>query len=311
MTTLAESLDQAGGSLNPALLAGLRVLSDDQQIPFTQYIRYVLPLDGYVYWLATQQTIIRGSLHYPADKRQLEDETISISRVVFTTGVPVQEFNAIGPNTIWIGEAAGLKFAFSQQAPYYQAAGIYHYSGDAVYPAMESQLVQLGAQLPPKTLIVSNSLPAWLSLLSYNPPWLVNPGITLFPSFAVPDNLRPPYGAVHIMSEDTRPMAGLPVIGAMSAHSQLACDRVRITLYGTTNTQALAFLDLVNQYSADTDNIGMMGAVVARDEKRTQAELGVLAMKKTFLFEVDYLQSAMPGVALQLIKSAPITFILQ
>ena len=313
MTSVFESLQQQDGTLNPALDAGLRILSDDQEIPFTQYIRYVLPLDGYVFWLATQSATIRGSFHYSANKQQREDETIPISRVLFTTSTEVQRFAEIGPDTIWIGEAAGLKFAFSQQGLFYQADGLYHYGGDAVYPALESQLLDVGQQPSPGTLIVSNSLPAWLELKFYTPPWLVvrNPGITLYPSFAVPDNIRPPYGAVHIEPSATHAMAGIPLIAARGAHTQLACDRVRVTLYGTTNAQALAFLDLVNQYSLDTDTIGMMGAAVVRDEKRTQAELGILAMKKTIDFEVDYLQSSMPDVALKLILSAPITFILQ
>jgi hypothetical protein len=308
-----EAAGQTGGQFQANLLAGLKLLSSDAQIVFAQYIRHVLPLDGYVFWLKTMQTLIPGSLHYAAQEQQNYDESFAIRRVVFTTGTMVKQFDEIDPDTIWIGEAAGLKFAFSQQAPFYGPSGVYHYRGDAVYPAMETQLVDVGSELSDKTLIVSNSLPSWLTLKSYSPPWLVapNPCITLYPSFLVPDNLRPPYGAVHIPPDATEPMAGLPLISQNGLHSQLACDRVLITLYGATNAEAMAFLDLVNQYSMDTDAIGIMSAAVARDEKRTQTELGVIAMKKSFAFEVDYLQEAMPSVALKLIKSAPITYIIQ
>lgn len=302
-----SGLDEAQSA---TLTAGLQTLSEDEEIIFTQYVRYVLPLDGYVFWLAVQKTPVRGSLHYGADKQQREDETIAVSRVVFTTKYPVQQFSAIAPDAMWVGEAPGLKFAFSQRGFFYKPSGLWHYSGNAVYPALESQLLDIGAQPATVTLIVSNSLPAWLSLKSYAPIWLTagNPGITLYPSFAVPDNIRPPYGAVHIAPEDTEPMTLAPFIGPMGQHFQLAKDRARVTLYGTTNAQAQAFLDLVYQYSLDTDIIGITAPAIARDEKRTQAELGILAEKKTLTFEVSYLQSAMPNVALQLIKSAPITF---
>jgi hypothetical protein len=133
-----------------------------------------------------------------------------------------------------------------------------------------------------------------------------NPGVTLYPAFLVPDNLRPPYGVIFIPEDRTAPMAGLPVIGQMGQHTQLAYDEVNITLYGLTNIQAAAFLDLVIQYSSDTDAFGLMGASVIRDAHRPQVEISALAMKKTFRFEVDYLQQAMPNVALKLIKSAPV-----
>jgi hypothetical protein len=310
MPTVAEAVNAA--SLKDPLLQGLSVLSQYQQIPFAQYIRYVLPLDGYVFWLKTQKALIAGSLHIAARKDQREDETIAVNRVVFTTGELVQEFNSIGQNTIWVGEAGGNKFAFSQSGPFYQAAELFHYTGEAVYPALESQLVDVGAQLPTDTLIVSNSLPAWLTLISYAPVWLIagNPGITLYPSFLVPDNLRPPYGTVHIPEDQTQPLSAFPAITYGGEHSQLATDHVRVTLYGTTNAQALAFLDLVLQYSRDTNVIGMMTPTpIVRDAKRTQAELGVIAMKKTIDFQVSYLQGTIPGVGWQLILNALTTIL--
>lgn len=308
-------LNEATDAVAPenTLSAGWRTLSLDQSIAFTQYVRKVLPLDGYVFWLKAQQTTIQGSLHYPADKRQNEDETISISRVVFTTDTEVQQFAAVKPNTMWVGEVAGLKFAFSQQGPFYQGAGQWHYSGDAVYPAMETQLADIGT-ISDADLIVSNSLPAWLQLVSYTPEWLIagNPDITLYPSFLVPDNLRPPYGAVHIDPDQTQAIGALPVIGNRGAHSQLASDRVRITLYGATNAQAAAFLDLIYQYSSDTDTIGIMQDTgIIRDEKRIQPELGVIAMKKTISLQVSYLQTSMLNVSRQLIESASVTMLPQ
>ena len=308
MTTMAEAENAAGGSLFPGLSGGLRTISDNQITTFTQYVRYVLPLDGYVFWLKTQSTCVQGSLHVGIDKQQREDETIAISRVIFTTGSDVQEFNAIQPNQIWVGEFGNLKFAFSRSGLRYRAAGIYHYVGDAVYPALQSQLVDVEQRLPLDTLIVSNSLPAWLALSTYNPIWLnaPNPGLELFPSFAVPDNLRPPYGVVHIGADQTRAMQAFPafVDKTDTSQAQLATDHVRITLYGLTNEFALNFTNVVYQFSEDTNIIGMMSPPIVRDEKRTQSEMGMLAMKKTIEYDVAYNQGVMRTQARQLITKA-------
>lgn len=310
-------------------LAGLRTLSENQTIPFTLYVRYVLPLDGYVFWLGTGNTIqVRGSVHVTASKQQREDETIAINRVVVTTGEDIQPLNNIGPNQIWVGEIAGVRFAFSNSGPRYRVAGLNHYNGDAVYPALSNMLVPVGQELPANTLVVSNSLPMWLSLYSYTPVWLVppNPGVLLYPSFAVPDNLAPPYGVVHIDPAGTEPLQATPLLGPTapvgdaalgipagttldSTHWQLTSDRVKITLYGCTNQVAMDFIDLVNRYSFDLDQMGIMYSSVMRDEKRTQAELGILAMKKTLEYKVSYYQTRADAVARQLVKSAMITVV--
>lgn len=311
MPTLDESLSVGPAQLKADLLAALRETSGDQYVTFTQYIRKVLPLDGYVFWLKTKDMTVPGSLHYTTDKRQNEDETIAVNRVIFTTGEEVQAFNEIAANVIWVGEFNGVKFAFSSRQNYYRNADLHHYIGDAVYPAMYSQLVDLGSQLSDKELVVTNSLPAWLTIPSYDPVWMgiANPGILLYPSFAVPDNLRPPYGVVHVEPSATQALQSAPKIGKTYTHAQLAQDKVRITAYGWTNSNALDFLDVVNQYSVDQDVIGVMNVPTWRDEKRTQAELGVLAMKKTIEFVVSYNQLRVNNIARQLILHARATFV--
>jgi len=311
MTSVSEGVTQ-GPPRQSVLTSGLRVLSREATIQFSRYVRNVLPLDGYVFWLRTGESVPINvvSVHVTADKKQNEDETIAINRVLLTSQGDVQVFNAIEPNQMWVGFAQGVKFAFSRGGPRYSEAGIFHYVGDAVYPAMESQLVDVGSQISPDCLVVSNSLPAWLRLVSYNPGWLQipNPCVTLYPSFAVPDNIRPPYGAVHIDPAQTKAIQAFPALDRVNtSQSQLATDRVRITLYGLTNDAAMNFVNLVNQFSEDTDAIGMMDIAVMRDEKRTQAELGVLAMKKTYETSVSYLQGTMRSVARQLIEHASAT----
>lgn len=311
MPSVTEGAAQQNGPLNPALVAGLRTLSDDQQVEFTQHIRYVLPADGYIFWLGVQQTKVRGSLHVQTMKYQREDETISINKIVFTTSAQTQMFQDIGSDTIWVGQVGEIKFAFSSQSEFYRAAGLWHYAGDAVYPALESQLVSIGSQLPTDTLVVSDSLPAWLALKSYTPFWLAptNPGITLFPSFLVPDNERPPYGAVHIEPNSTAALQAIGSYDINTTYSQLASDRVRITLYGLTNNQAIDFLSLTMQYFRDNDAaIGLMNMPVMRDEKRTQPELSMIAMKKTIDYEVSYFQTRINDIARQQIEAVSVSF---
>ena len=307
---MSASTSEPANTLQPPLVQGYETLSRDQAVPFTQYVRYVLPLDGFVFWLRTQQITITGSLHVAIDEHQNEDETIDINRVVFTTKQNVDVFNDIGPNTIWVGETAGIRFAFSRRGFFFENAGLYHYDGDAVYPVMESQLVDVGSQLDPAALVVSNSLPAWLAVKNYNPIWLdpPNPGITLYPSYAVPDNLQPPYGSVHIEPAGTLGLQSVPLLERSATHYQLATDRVRVTLYGLTNSQAQDWFDTVNRYSLDTSAFGMMStAAILRDGKRPQVGLNILAMQKIIDFEVAYNQVAVRDTALQLIESAKAT----
>ena len=336
-----------GSQLEAALVAGLRSIDRGQQITVTQYTRQVLPLDGYVFWINSGTTIsVRGSLHYAIDKRQEEDQTVAINRVIFTAEAEVQEFNSIGPGLMWVGqlgdsseeeapqqdEPSGLTpspvlFAFSSRDNFYRKADVWHYVGIAVQPALLSQLVNSSADLPSDP-IVNNSLPIWLSLLTFTPIWLSppNPGITLFPSYLVPDNEQPPYGVVHIEASRTEGLQAAPVsvvnqaaaIGTFAigqtgvgeiTHARLSVDRVRITLYGQTNDPALDFIDLVNSYTlANPDVMGVMNIPVVRDEKRTSPELSMIAMKKTIEFEVSYYQTRVKSIAVQLIASAAATF---
>ena len=303
---MSASQAQPADTLNPTLSQGFETLSRDQAIPFTQYVKYVLPLDGYVFWLATRQTMITGSLHVAANSQQNEDDSPTINAVVFTTSNEITPLNDIAPETIWVGRWNSLKFAFSRRGFFFEASGLYHFSGDAVYPVMESQLVDVGDELPRDTIVVSNSLPAWLALKFYDPEWLIvpNPRLTLYPSFAVPDNLPPPYGVVHIQPELTRALAGAPALTRHGSHWQLSADHVRVTLYGLTNTQAMDWIETLNRYSYDTNVIGLMTPAVVRDEKRTQNELNILAMKKTIDFDWSYNQTSMRDVCRQLIEHA-------
>lgn len=331
MATVDESLF-AKTPLGSDLAAGVDLLSLNQEITFTRYVRLVLPIDGYVFWVnasligpsalynkaglnkvpfnkspntvvAAVTKIIKGSLHYATDTRQDESETYSANRVVFTSEFEVTDLNDVAPGELWLGEFEGVRFAFSSRSSFYRQAGLWHYVGFAVYADMATQIIDNLSGFS-AAQIVSNSLPAWLGLNSYAPVYGFAPGVTLYPSYLSPDNLPPPYGAVHIVPETTIGLASAPLIGRDSSHSQLCSETVKITLWGTRNFSALDFVDAVYQYAEDTNLIGIMNIPVPRDEKRTQSELRTIAMKKTVDFQVSYHQRRMNDVARMLIETA-------
>ena len=159
--------------------------------------------------------------------------------------------------------------------------------------------------------MVSNSLPAWLALNSYFPVYgFANPGVTLYPSFLVPDNISPPFAAVHIDPVGTTALASAPLIAKDGSHSQLCSDRVRLTLWGLRNFNAMDFIDCVYQYLSDAGVMGLMNMPVVRDEKRTQNELLTIAQKKTVDIDVSYQQGTMRDLARQQILDVIPNFII-
>ena len=252
--------------------------------------------------------------------RQEEDHTFSVNRVVFTSEVEIVDFNQIGPNVLFIGTiidkntGTETQFAFSERGIFYEQSSLWHYRGAAVYSDMLPQLINSmdGFQ---NRLIVSNSLPAWLSLNNYSSFYGFGNAIPLYPSFLVPPNLIPPFASVHIEPSSTQAIASAPLLEAPDLetilHSQLCSERVRITLWGLDNMQALGFLNCVLQYSRDYNIIGMMNIPTIRDEKRTQVELAAIAQKKYVDFEVSYLQGAVFNQAVQYIKKAVPSFIIK
>ncbi|MEX3914886.1 hypothetical protein AB4Y43_01380 [Paraburkholderia sp. BR10872] len=303
MPSITET-SAAPSELAAGLAAGIDTISSGQTIQFVQYQQLVLPLDGYIFWVNTgAQISVAGSLHQSIEERQNEDETISINRIVFTSEQQVEEFNQVSPTTIFIGNFNGELFSFSRRDAFYQQAGLFHYTGDAVYPAMASQLINSASNIDPTKVIVSNSLPVWMTLTKYMP---------MYPSFALPSDIAPPYASVHIEPDDTEAIGAAPAFDSAMTHTQLTRDRVRITIYGLNNQQALDFQDYVFTYITNNDNIiGLMNAPIIRDEKRTQAELGVIAMKKRFDIEVSYYQTRVNTLARQFITNALAQFFIQ
>jgi len=306
MPSIAESLNSQD-QLADTLAAGLNTLSLNQTVEFTQYTQQIISQDGTVFYVSTgQTTTVQGSLHYAIDRQQNEDETIDVNRVIFTALSQIDVFDQVAPGTLFIGTFNGEQFAWRARHSFYQQANLYHYEGNAVYPALASQLVNSSADLPVGP-IVTNSLPIWLSQNSMAP---------VYPSYLVPANVVPPYVVAHIEPELTE-VPSFPIYvwpGTTESGSpaplhdlpstQLAKDSVRLTLYGFTNQQAIQFYASLIDYSMNTDNFGFGNSPAIKDHKRIQTELGVIAMKKTIDIEAWYFQSTADAIARRLILQA-------
>ena len=328
MATATEAA-AARGPLASPIADGVNTLSQQQAITFTKYVKMVLPLDGFVFWVkadllspsaipntavlnsvtpnqpqsvvtSANTLTVQGSLHYATEQQQDETASYSVNRIVFTALSEIQDLNAVSPTVTYIGEFQGQRFAFSTRASFYAQTQTYHYRGDAIYPLMESQIIDSVDGFAGASLVVSNSLPIWLGLNQFCP---------MYPSFLVPDNIVPPFASVMIKPEWTRTLQALPYISRNLSHHQLCADRVSITFYGLRNDAIMDWLDYtLASIGYDGQPMGLMSVSPPRDEKRIQAELSVIAMKKTIEFEVSYHQTRLREVARQLILSCIPTF---
>lgn len=313
MSLLAES---SNNGLTEALSQGLADISYQQSLTFKQYSKQILTQDGYVFWVANGAILsVTGSLHYGTEQIQEEDQTLGVNAVIFTATQEITSFNVISTGTLWIADwttpdGGTIQIAFSKKSSFYQQSGLYHYSGFAVYPALASQLVNSAADLPVEP-IVSNSLPIWLALNQYAP---------TYPSFLVSENIEPPYITVHIEPGETIALQGFPQFiwpGTPTpntalqpmASTQLMRDKVRLTLYGLNNQQAIQYYAYLMEDSINTDNFGFMNSPAIQDEKRTQSEISALAMKKTIEIDASYYQGTADAIARRLILSAALSTI--
>jgi len=322
MATVAETIT-AKTQLGSGLQDGVNTLSGNETVTFTLYVKLILPLDGYVFWvnasllndsaiynaltygfaefdnkgstLPARQLNVKGSFHFNTDMHQRDDRFTAYNHILFTSMQIIQDFNLTSPNLIYVATYEGVQFAFSRKDNYYKQADLYHYRGDALYSIMDTQLINSMTGFDTTSVIVSNSLPIWLTLNQFFP---------MYPSYLVGQNLAPPYASVDIDPRQTTAIQQFPLINSESNPSQLVHDTVKITIYGLRNHDALNFANYVFQYSQNTDNIGIMNMPVIQDEKETQPEFGIIAMKKSITFEVSYYQSTVNNIAQKAIESA-------
>lgn len=310
MPDVNEAAARAGSDLAGVLHAAVETISARQQITFTRYVRRVLPLDGFVYWVkaaiveddgqsvAPFTRTVTGSLHRQACVEQTETVSQTVNTLIFTPLEAIDDFTAPGSDALWTGEYDGVRFAFSRMDSQYTRSGIFHYMGRAILPAMLPQLIDDPAQLD-EDRVICNSLPVWLSMDTIAPVW---------PAFLVPRDITPPWIAVDI--RETRPLSAAPAIvpdaevASAAYRSHFCSDRVRVTLYGFSNDQALAFVDGVVERACLTEEYGISNIPVVHEEKLNQPEIDALARRKYVDFEINYHQCITRALSRQRIRQA-------
>ena len=325
MASIGETTG-AKPELASGLAQGVETISNYEEVTFTLYVKLVLPLDGYVFWVnaslmtdsalynasqynkllynnyptgvPAKQVTVKGSFHHNSSVQMLEDRQTVFNHTIFTALEEIEDFNLINPQFIYIANYQGMRFSFNSRENFYKQADLYHYRGDALYSVMTNQIIDTMTGFDATSVIVSNSLPIWLSLNQFFP---------MYPSYLVDQNINPPYAAVDIDPRSTTALQDFPLLDIHGSPTQLVKDTVRITIYGIRNHEALNFVQYILDYSRNTDNIGIMNMPVMQDEKMTQSELGIMAQKKTITFEVSYFQSTVDDIARKIIEHALIT----
>jgi hypothetical protein len=304
------------------LITGVQTLSAQETIIFTLYVAIVLPVDQTLFWVLstevngvtlmhnfgavmppTKITVTPTSLHHTIETEQREDDTFGRTGIILTTNQEIKDLNQLAPQALYLATIAGVQYSFSKQHAYYDQAGLYHYTGIAVEPAMASQVINDTSYLN-ELPVVSNSLPYWLSIPTNVP--------MTYTSFLVPANTKPPYAVIHIEPDHTSAIQALPVIDSLGNPWQLVYDDVIITTYGLRNNEALTYLqDILNWITLNGNQMGLMSMPAVRDMKRTQRELTTLAQKKTIKFRVSYYQTAALEIAQKLIQHATMSYIVE
>jgi hypothetical protein len=288
------------------LTEGLASLSDNQTITFTKYVRQILPSDGFVFWVKadlvtgnpTPHTLtIKGSFHNSVNQEMREDENIAVTQVIFTTKKEIEPFTDVDSSVIWIGQFRNIRFSFSRREKFYSPMGLYHYVGDAIYPAFESQIIDDLNNLDLTKPVASNSILIWLTIQS---------AINLYPSYLTPTNLPPPYGSIHV-DKSRSLQAAHKVDNTTGDLNCLIAETVRIVLYGVKNNAAWDFIDAINNYCLNHGGMGIVNKPIPEDEKRPQSDINAIAQKKTITFDITYNQSRIALLSRRLLLSAPIT----
>lgn len=313
-------------ALQSAVKGGVEDISQYEETSFVRYSKVRNPYDGSVFWVLVpeSQKSFQGSLHMTTNTLQEEVSVFALNYVVFTTNQEISELNTIQPTDMWVCEfttpsGVALKVGFSERTSFYHQAGAWHYRGDALYPQMGTQLVDSQDQIPLAGPIVSNSLPIWLAFEFYlnSIPSFQKADPILLPHYAsylIPDNIQPPYVAVHIEPDDTKPLGYFPMVVEQTSEvdplnrvyetDQLSEDKVILTLFGLTNEQAVQYVNFLVQRSVDYDEFGFMDSPVIKDDKKTQTEFAILAMKKRVILRVSYYQATARAILQRLIVKA-------
>jgi len=288
--------------MQTALESGLKVISDNQVITFTKYARTVLPLDGFVFWLLTTDTVdVAGSLHYSSSQEMDESDTTTINQVVFTTTYEVTALNATGGNELWLGIINGVKFAFNNTGMRSENAGLWHYSGESVKPTFLTQFIGDIDAFDALNIVDGTSMAAWLEL---------SDTIPVYPSHLVPANQAPPYIAINIMEQKS--VNNSPWQDARNESNYLLVDeKVRVTLHGMRHGAAHDFIETAQLYSERTGNLAICrnDHWTAKPMRRTHSPVGAINQEKEAVFFIQYLQCRIRDVADRLILECKVNFL--
>lgn len=311
-----------------ALENGLKLLSENQQITFIRYVRLVLPVDGFVFWVKKSlingsngalngqmlnsvplngqvpviepdsQFTVDGSFHYAANNVQENTQVYGKNYVTFTTLSDIDDFNDIGESELFIGTFDEMQFAFSQRGKFYRGAGLFHYTGEAINPIMRSQIID-DLSFFDDSKIVADSLPIFMALNSICP---------VYPAFRGKQNIRPPFISVDVT--ETIPLMQYPQEAINSDRRQWCKDTVTVTAYGLNNNKALDYLWLVLNAGLEYySDFGINNAPVFKKLDIPQSELNVTANAKTAVFEINYYQDRAVNIARALIEQAFVSVI--
>lgn len=324
MPTAEEALATQQTPFAAAAQTGVETLSLRQEVVFTRYLRVTLPMDGFVFWVRADQLSrsalmntspfnsytpnqveeilsdaaeisALGSLHFSSTLSQTPTSTFGASRIIFTSEVELVNLESIASNELYIGTFENFRFAFTSLDSRYVQSGLYHYMGSTINPDMETQIVDYPATLNTRDVIVSNSLPIWLTLNILAP---------IYPSYLVPENATPPYVVINIPEDRTEALQAVPYTERNSSRWQLVKDTVQITTIGLRNDQAADLMDLFLDYMMNHDDLGLMNTPVIRDSKHNAPEIRTLSQMKTMEFVVSYFQSRVRDTARRLIARA-------
>ena len=307
--------------MHDILQSGYELLSNQQEIVFTKYVRLVLPVDGFVFWVKkslinlsngainnfmlnsmdingsqaindpSMEFSVKGSLHYTTNNTQENTQTYGKNSVVFTTSTDIDDFNDIGENTLFIGTFKDVQFAFNSRGGWYEEAGLYHYTGDSINPIMRSQLIS-ELNFFDDSKIVNDSLPLFMSRNLFAP---------VYPAFRGVQNARPPFISVDV--QETKPFQQL-ASEETSEYRQFCLDTVKVTCYGLNNNQILDYIRYMVAEGVKNVDFGICNAPIAKKIDIPQSELNVTANAKEITFEVNYYQTRAAEIALKLIESA-------
>lgn len=310
MPTLEEAAANVSSQLSSVLDSAVETISSRQEITFQLYVAQVLPLDGWVFWVnasimsasalaalgVTKPLIIpvEGSLHRQAVRSQSDEASQAVNTIIFTSEDIIDDINSEDPTTRYFGDYDGTQFAFSRMNSRYDQSGMYHYVGDAVLATMRDQIINDPSDIDMQDVVVSSSLPVWMSLNRFMP---------IYPAMLSAHNISPPFATAKCSNPE--PLAVSYFLDEESNQSQLVVEEVSLSVTGLKNAAIQDFIRYVQEYTlGGAAEFGIMNTPVVQDERVPQNELNAITMRKTIKFKINYYQGRMRSIARKLITSA-------